>query len=238
MPPSIDELHSFGDPDLLELALTHASTGEARNNERMEFLGDTVLDLIVAEELYERHSHLAEGALTEAKAWVVSRRTLADAALAWGLSERARLGTGLDARALSRPVLANLYEAWLGAIYLDGGLEPARHAALESLAPYLEAATQARASKSPKQVLQEACQRQYGKPPSYELLVERGLDHAKAFLVRAVTPETAYPSAWGRTRKEAESWAAHEALLVLEERGDIDLDLPDQGVEESGTQKT
>ena len=216
MPPTVDELHRFENEQLLQLALTHASTGLPSDNERMEFLGDAVLDLIVAEELYQRHAHLAEGALTEAKAFVVSRRTLAEAALSWGLAERAVLGTGLDRRALSRPVLANLYEAWLGAVYLDSDLETARRAALETLEPYLAEATESRSTKSPKQVLQEVCQREFGRPPSYELLVERGLDHAKAFLVRATTPKHEFPSAWGRTRKEAESWAAHEALLVLE----------------------
>jgi ribonuclease-3 len=220
MARSFDDLHPFEDERLLELALTHASTGLPGDNERMEFLGDAVLDLIVAEELYARHADLAEGALTEAKAYVVSRRTLGEAALTWGLAERAALGTGLDRRALSRPVLANLYEAWLGAVYLDADLETARRVALETLEPFLAEATESRATKSPKQVLQEACQQEFGQPPTYELLVERGLDHAKAFLVRATTPERDFPSAWGRTRKEAEGWAAHEALLVLEAEAD------------------
>src|SRR5262245_48461235 len=114
--------HPFRDEALLRLALTHSSLGEPRDNERLEFLGDAALDLVVAEELYRHHSDLPEGELTELKAFVVSRKTLAEAAHQLGLDKLLRLGAGLQERALPRSVLANVYEAVLGAVYLDGGL--------------------------------------------------------------------------------------------------------------------
>ena len=209
--------HDFTDGALLELAMTHASTGAARNNERLEFLGDAVLDMIVAEELYEDHPELTEGALTEFKAEVVSRRTLAEAARNLGLEEHVILGSGLRGRALPRSVLANLYEALLGAIYLDAGLEVSRAFVRRSLAEPLARPTHQEAPSNPKQELQQLTQRLWGEPPSYHAVDDRGRSHARAFLVEAVAGGRHFPSAWGRTLKEAERWAAHEALLLLGE---------------------
>jgi ribonuclease-3 len=211
--------HEFRDPELLELALTHSSLGSSRDNERLEFLGDAALDLIVAEDLYRCHPNLAEGELTELKASVVSRKTLAEAASALDLGKTARLGQGLRERALPRSVLANLYEAVLGAVYLDGGLEAARAYVLATLAAPLHAVRSRDREANPKQQLQHLCQSRFSTLPAYVVLEDRGEAHAKAFLVAAEADGERYPSAWGRTRKEAESWAAHEALLVLSDRG-------------------
>jgi ribonuclease-3 len=207
--------HQFRDRRLLELALTHASVDDAEPNERLEFLGDTVLDLIVAEWLFTQHPEKREGELTKAKAWIVSRKTLADAARDLGLWEVARKGRGLEGTDPSRAVLANLYEAVLGAIYLDAGLEAAQRFALATLGNYLARGTRAAQEASPKQVLQEFVQARGEAPPVYELVEERNLLNVRSFLVAARIGKLRHPAAWGRTRKEAESWAAHEALLVL-----------------------
>jgi ribonuclease-3 len=207
--------HSFSDERLRTLALTHSSTGRSDDNERLEFLGDAVLDLVVAEELYKRHTDLREGALTEFKADIVSRRTLAEAAQELDLASLVHLGPGLRGRALPRSVLANLYEAWLGAIYLDAGLEVAREFVLTTLEGPLDQASVVSAPGNPKQELQQLAQRELGEPPSYELLKQVGRAHARAFLVSAKVGLKSFPSAWGRTMKEAERWAAHEALLIL-----------------------
>jgi ribonuclease-3 len=212
--------HAFHDERLLELALTHASAGPGADNERLEFLGDAVLALVVAEELYRIVPPLDEGAMTELKAWVVSRRVLAGVARGLGLAERARVGSGLRERTLTSSMLANLYEATLGAVFLDGGLEAARAFALETLRVPLERVQAMKSAPNEKQVLQRHSQTATGVPPTYVLLAERGHAHAKAFLVAAEIDGRRFPSAWGRTRKEAERWAAHEALLVLDEEKD------------------
>jgi len=212
--------HSFEDPGLLDLALTHASVDGAEPNERLEFLGDTVLDLIVAEWLFQHHPEKREGELTKAKAWIVSRKTLADAARDMGLWEAARKGRGLVGTDPSRAVLANLFEAVLGAIYLDGGLEPARRFALATLGSYLVRGTRAAHESSPKQVLQEFVQARGEAPPVYDLLEERAVLNVRSFLVAARIGRQRHPAAWGRTRKEAEAWAAHEALLELRGEGE------------------
>jgi ribonuclease-3 len=211
--------YEFRDPDLLELALTHSSLGSSRDNERLEFLGDAALDLVVAEDIFRCHRDLAEGEMTELKASVVSRKSLAEAATALGLGESARLGQGLRQRALPRSVLANLYEAVLGAIYLDGGLEAARGFIHSTLSTQLLAVRARDRDANPKQRFQQLCQSRFGELPAYVVLESRGEAHARAFLIAAEADHERFPSAWGRTRKEAESWAAHEALLVLAERG-------------------
>ena len=223
--------YSFQDSTLLELALTHASAGVStergrRDNERLEFLGDTVLDLVIAEELYGDEEAHSEGQLTEMKAAVVSRKALADAARRLDLALAARLGRGLARREPSRAILANLYEALVGAIYLDGGLEPARAFALRTLDVELEEARRTRDVAVPKQALQEYCQKEWGTPPRYEVVERRGDDHARAFRVRARAQDREFKAAWGRTVKEAESWAAYEALVEL---GEIRFDESEGG---------
>ena len=210
--------HVFQDQRLLELALTHSSLAEDANNERLEFLGDAALDLIVAEELFRFHGDLPEGDLTELKASVVSRKTLAAAARVLALDERARLGAGLRSGALPRSVLSNLYEAVLGAVYLDGGIEAARAFARTSLHGPLQLVRDRGRGGNPKQELQHRFQKLHGSLPTYVLIETRGEAHARAFLVAAEAEGERFPSAWGRTLKEAESWAAHEALLVLRSR--------------------
>lgn len=215
--------HRFEDSGLLERALRHASSGED-HNERLEFLGDAVLDLIVAEHLFKLHRDVDEGVLTELKAWVVSRATLAQAARDMDLAGHASFGVGMASGALSRAVLANLYEAVLGAVYLDAGLDASREFVEATLSAPLDRVGELRTGPNPKQRLQHIAQKRSHGPPRYPLLEERGQDHAKAFLVCAEIADERFPGAWGRTRKEAERWAAHEALLVLDDRFPEDED--------------
>lgn len=214
--------HPFRDRRLLELALTHASFSEGADNERLEFLGDAVLDLLVAEQLFEADPGATEGELTERKASVVSRLSLAEAARTLRLDKEAAVGPGLRRGVLPRSVMANLYEAVLGAIYLDDGLEAARRFVDDSLGGAIAGAARRTRGGEPKQRLQHHAQTRTGRPPGYVLLRERGRAHARAFLVAAEIDGEQFPGAWGRTRKEAERWAAHEALLVLGERGAVE----------------
>jgi len=179
--------HDFRNKALCDLALTHSSAGSAANNERLEFLGDAVLDLIVAEELFHHHEDLPEGELTELKAWVVSRRSLAEAARRLELEGLARVGRGLEGRTLSRSVLANLYEALLGAVYLDSGMDAAKLFTLATLETQLTEVREKSHGVNAKQAFQELCQRAGGAPPRYRLLDTRGQAHARAFLIAAET---------------------------------------------------
>ncbi len=208
-------LPEFKDQAHLDLALTHASTDGASQNERMEFLGDTVLDLIVAEFLYHQFPDRAEGELTQMKAALVSRATLAEVARDLGLAGHAQVGGGLKSSNLSRAVLANLFEAVVGAVYLDQGLAAAEAFIECSMGNRLRSNLIKANEPVPKQQLQEYSQRSFGKPPRYKVIETRGQAHARAFLVSAVVNHKAFPTAWGRTIKEAESWAAFEAMLVL-----------------------
>jgi ribonuclease-3 len=214
--------HEFQDEALLTLALTHSSTHAREDNERLEFLGDAVLDLVVVDELYADAEQYAEGTMTEMKSAIVSRRCLADAATRLNLSQDAIIGHGMRRETLPRSVLANLYEAVLGAIYLDAGLEAARAFALTTLREELDQAREMRGSNNPKQELQIYSQRTHGDPPEYALLSDRGSAHARAFLVAAEFGGQRHTPAWGRTLKEAEQWAAHEALLALKTNGALE----------------
>ncbi len=212
----LDLGYVFRDPARLERALTHASCVGVRNNERLEFLGDAVLDLVVAEALHEREPRLDEGRMTQLKADVVARRTLAEPARRLKLAEHARLGPGLRGRDQSPAVLSNLYEALIGAVHLDGGFLAARDFIHATMAEELARALGDSALDNPKQRFQELCQSRLRCLPTYELVETRGAAHARAFLVAASADGVRYPAAWGRTLKEAESWAACEALLLLE----------------------
>ena len=112
----MDLPHEFRNESLLALALTHSSTHAGENNERLEFLGDAVLDLVIAEELFNDDEQLAEGPMTDMKSVIVSRRGLAEVAAALKLGEHATVGQGMQQASLPRSVLANLYEAVLGAV--------------------------------------------------------------------------------------------------------------------------
>lgn len=219
MTPDLPELpHAFGDPALLELALTHGSFGARRDNERLEFLGDAVLDLVVAEALHELEPPLDEGPMTVLKADLVSRRALAVVARELRLDARARIGPGLAGQALPDSVLANLYEALVGAVHLDGGLPAAGAFVRATLKDALERAARERDAANPKQELQILLQQAARALPRYVLLETRGAAHERAFRVSAEVDGEAHPSAWGRSLREAETWAAHEALVALRAR--------------------
>ena len=207
--------HDFRDPSLLDLALTHASTGSEEDNERLEFLGDAVLDLVVAEELYRCGLDRSEGEMTELKAWVVSRRVLAEAARELGLEGQAKLGHGMRGRILPRSVLANLYEAVFGAVYLDAGLEAARTVVV----PILEEALAERSRRlpsDPKTFLQEAVQARGWNLPEYRLPGESGPDHRKLFEVECWVDGQLAGRAEGPSKKRAEQGAAGATLVNLE----------------------
>ncbi|MCY2931330.1 MAG: ribonuclease III [Planctomycetota bacterium] len=210
--------YRFIDPALLRLALTHASVAPTRamSNERMEFLGDAVLDLVICQELYQRDQELLEGQMTKIKSAVVSRQTCADIAEDLGIQEALHLEKGMASGGdLPRSISAAVFESIVGAIYLDGGLGPAGDFILTHMRPYIATALQDEHQKNYKSALQQHAQRKWGVPPTYQLLDEKGPDHNKCFEVAVSIAGKCFPSAWGMTKKDAEQKAALVALVAL-----------------------
>jgi ribonuclease-3 len=212
----------FGDPALLEQALVHSSyTNEHSelgmgSNERLEFLGDAVVSLIVSEALWSRHPDEPEGLLTTRRAAIVSAPGLARLATAIGLGEHLLVGQGAErsgerARA---SVLAGAFEAVCGAIYVDLGLDSARTWLLGIIGPAIEAEAVA-SLKAPKSRLQEYCFASAGRPPAYRVVSAEGPDHARNYVVEVRFQGELLGSGQGPNRREAETEAARVALAVL-----------------------
>jgi ribonuclease-3 len=218
---SAEELvgYSFRDKALLERSVTHASLVDVRHesNERLEFLGDAVLGLVVCEYLHEKFPDLLEGDMTKIKSLVVSRNQCADVAEEMGLEHLLRMGKGMVGRGgLPRSVLAAVYESLIGAIYIDGGLEPARQMITNNLKKRIHAAAESGHQSNFKSVLQQLSQRIYELTPQYIVLDEKGPDHAKAFEVAVEIGARRFSSCWGTSKKQAEQEAALAALLELD----------------------
>ena len=210
--------YQFRQPELLRASLTHASGANTRlaSNERMEFLGDAVLGLVTCEQLYQRFPEYQEGDLTKIKSVVVSRRTCARISRLLNLGDFLFLGKGMNAHtAVPANLLADVFESLVAAIYLDGGLEAARHFILQYLSPEIEQVAEGAHGGNFKSLLQQVAQREFGATPQYHLLDEKGPDHSKCFKIAAVIGRHAYAAAWGRNKKEAEQKAAMNALAEI-----------------------
>ncbi len=210
--------YRFENLDLLRFALRHASSADHRrdSNERMEFLGDAVLGLVVCHSLYEQLPDALEGDMTKIKSAVVSRRTCARVAEKLNLTDGLVLGQGMDGNGtLPKSLAAGTLEAVIAAIYLDGGLPAARQFILRHMTDEIERATQSQHQFNFKSQLQQWAQRELCATPQYELLDEKGPDHAKCFEVAVSVADQRFSSAWGPSKKEAEQKAAHLALVEL-----------------------
>ncbi len=210
--------HRFQDRGLLQRAFTHASvvTSRSDSNERLEFLGDAVLGIIVCDFLFSRYEDLQEGEMTKIKSTVVSRQSCADIAESIGLGDFLRLGKGMSNRArLPVSVIAAVYESVVGALYCDGGIEVARQFVLGHMQDKIEHADRSGHQFNFKSVLQQTVQQQQDQTPQYIILDEKGPDHAKCFEVCVELGARRFNSCWGASKKAAEQQAAVEALLEL-----------------------
>ncbi len=210
--------YHFRDRSLLCTALTHASIADRRlvSNERLEFLGDSVLGLIACEHLFRWLPERLEGELTKIKSHVVSRQTCAEIARELQLDQCIVLGKGMGPRStLPASVSAAVLESILGAIYLDGGLEAARNLVLRMIESRVEQASRSGHQFNYKSVVQQSMNSIGLAPPTYLVLDEKGPDHAKCFEVAVVSGDRRFPSCWGATKKAAEQLAALEALREL-----------------------
>lgn len=209
--------YTFQQPELLQRALTHASSKDRDrpSNERLEFLGDAVLGLAVGHFLFWAYPQLQEGALTRIRAAAVSAKGLARFARDLRLQDVVRLGRGLHRDTLPNSVLANVLEGVVGAIYLDGGLEPARDFALWGLAQVIDDEIAARNQPNWKSLLQEFAQHARHLTPQYRTLSSSGPDHAKHFVVAAYLGDHELARGTGKPKKAAEQLAARNALHLL-----------------------
>ena len=215
--------HTFRDPVLCETAMTHtswlneASQPERSDNERLEFLGDAVLDLVVSDVLMRRFPDRREGDLSRARAALVSETALAQVALAIDLGRYIQLGKGEERTGgRTRPsILANTLEALMGAIYVDAGFDVVAVVAARLFEDRVEDVDR-HARSDYKSRLQERAQALWQTAPVYEVVAEEGPDHDKRFEVALSLAGRPYGRAVGRSKKEAEQGAAAAALEALE----------------------
>ena len=198
--------YTFRDESLLRKALTHASVSDTRlgSNERLEFLGDAVLGVVVCQELFDRFPDYREGDLTRMKSVIVSRRTCTKIARGLGLEELMYLGKGMGSRdALPGSVAACVLEAVIAAIYLDSDFGTVREFILNHVGPEVDIVHANEHELNYKSILQQYGQRYCNSTPYYDLLDEKGPDHSKCFEVAVVLAHRRYPSAWGPNKKHA-----------------------------------
>ncbi len=227
MPDAISPLeetlqYTFKNRSLLETALTHTSfvKGDGKrqtHNERLEFLGDAVLELCVSEHLYLGHPELQEGAMTRHRARLVCEKALFSAAKTLGIPEHLRLGNGEELTGgRGKPsIVSDALEAVLGAIYLDGGLEPARRVILERVIRLLEEAHVDETDKDYKTRLQEHVQRDHIGTLEYECLGETGPEHQKLFTICVRLSGEPIGEGTGLNKQSAGQEAAKSALIRL-----------------------
>jgi ribonuclease-3 len=208
--------YTFADPALLELALTHrsycAERGIDESNERLEFLGDSVLGFVVTTHVFDEFAELPEGELAKLRAVVVSSETLARVALDLDLGAALRLGKGENASGGrgKTSILADAMEAVIAAVYLDGGMEPARTLVLRTLESAIREQAIGPGGGDYKTRLQELAAQRLDQLPRYRLRHE-GPDHSKRFFATVVLGGRTYGSGEGRSKKAAEQAAAREA---------------------------
>ena len=196
--------YRFSNRNLLAEAFMHASAVDKRamSNERLEFLGDSVLALVICRTIFDRSPDYLEGDLTKMKSMLVSRGTCARVARQLDLHKFLKIGKGMaGSQSLTHSLAAGLLEALIAAIYLDGGFEPAQDFILRNFDSFIQKADTEQAQGNFKSLLQQHSQQHFNATPVYELLDEKGPDHNKCFEVQAVINERHFPSAWGNQQK-------------------------------------
>ena len=210
--------YEFSNLDLLYKALTHSSVAATRleSNERLEFLGDAVLGMCICSSLYRKHKKMLEGEMTKIKSAVVSRKTCAIIVRDLKLEELLFLsGDMANPAMIPESVCAGLLESIIGAIYLDGGYEEAEKFIMRVMQPFIDEALVNSHQQNFKSLLQQHAQKVSSATPEYILLDEQGPDHSKCFEIGIRLDGRDFPSAWGRSKKEAEQAAAKQALLEI-----------------------
>jgi ribonuclease-3 len=209
--------YRFQDPSILVSALTHASvaTSRMRSNERMEFLGDAILGMVVCEQIFRRYPEYLEGELTKIKSVVVSRRVCAKVSKKLGLEQCLLVGRGMLRVGMPRSLLSDVFEAIVAAVYIDGGMDAATQFIMNHMELEIRMAAEGHSGGNYKSLLQQTAQRDLKGTPVYRVVGESGPDHSKYFEVAAEISGRRFTPAWGRNKKEAEQRAAGNALAQL-----------------------
>ncbi len=215
--------YRFKNLELLKESLTHPSfhnkdeKDKLINNQRLEFLGDSVLELIVSEYIYKKLSSFSEGELTKIKSIIVSKPTLAKWANLISLGQFIVLGKGEDLTGGRNKlsILSDCFEALLGAIYLDGGFKKTKKIILSLIKYEIDLITRHNYIEDYKTLLQEISQKKMKCLPEYILIKEKGPDHKKVFCIEVKLKEISYGTGFGESKKEAEQNAAHNALKKI-----------------------
>ncbi len=214
--------YSFNDKRLLETAFTHRSylnenrAAGREHNERLEFLGDAVLELVVTEFLYAKYPEKPEGELTAFRAALVNTQSIADAGTKLGINEYLMLSKG-ESKDVGRArliILANAFEALIGALYLDSGYETAKKFIADQLFHKTDDVVANRLWQDAKSKLQEVAQEKNGITPTYQVMSQTGPDHDKVFLIGAFIGTEKLAIGEGRSKQEAEQDAAQKALIA------------------------
>lgn len=212
---------------IFQTAFTHRSylneaAGKIESNERLEFLGDSILSFIISGFLYHLKPDYTEGQLTNLRSYIVKTQSLAKAAKLLQFGEHLRLSRG-EAASGGREnpqLLANVYEAFLGALFLDQGIEKADNFVKTTLLPLFEEELKSGPPKDSKSLLQELAQNQTKQSPKYRILKTEGPDHAKQFTVGVFLQGKRIGEGAGSSKQIAEEKAAEEAINIFEENGD------------------
>ena len=210
--------YRFTDLKLLKEALTHSSGADTHltSNERMEFLGDAVFGFVICETLFHRFPELREGDMTKIKSAVVSRSTCQEVAKQLGMEECLIVGRGIPKGSrIPSSMLSNVIESLIAAIYLDGGMEPARKWIKTWFEEPIVRFADTLDVDNFKSLLQQVAQRDLGQTPEYRVLEIRGPEHSKCFRIGVRIGVMTFQSAWGNNKKEAEQRAAENALYIL-----------------------
>ena len=215
--------YEFANKQLLLEALTHKSyyhenkEGVSQHNERLEFLGDSVIGLVVVEYLFLHKSSYTESVLAKIKSYIVSEPVFAEIAASLSLGECLLLGKGEKSTGgrTKKSILANTFEAVAGAVYLDGGFELARDIIRGLFRERIETAIESSQFFDYKTELQEKTQMLYGKLPEYQVISQMGVEHQRVFTVAVYLNGKLLGTASGRRKKEAETLAAKEALVNM-----------------------
>jgi len=210
--------YKFKDEKLLKTALTHKSFKSGVNNERLEFLGDAVMDLIVGDYLFNKFSKLSEGDLSKLRAALVNEKSFANLAICLGLGDKLLISVAEDHNGgRKKPsILSDAFEAVIGAIYLESGFNIAKNVSIKIFEQCYPDIDFTHLVKDYKTALQEITQAQFATTPKYVLIGTKGPDHNKEFQIALMLNEQEISRAIGKSKKEAEQKAAKIAIGILD----------------------